>query len=249
MLQRLIHHRRYRKAMASLQDGQIDRAVEILETLRQSKTHAPHVHLWLGWVKLARGDWGEALRELDRAETLGSAAELGPTFSAPLHLWRANAHRGRREFVPALEHARQAVALVDDIETRWTLAVMKKHNSLLDEAIADLRGIVDCDDPQWRQHATQSLAGYLFLAGETETARAVHATIARPQGGTALGNFLVNEAWICACRNDLEACASAIQQAWHELDHAFLRSYLALEVEFDRFREEPRFREVASGPR
>ena len=169
-------------------------------------------------------------------QALSGDTGVNPDFEAYLHRTKASIHRGRREFHNAHLEAQRAVDLSGDPFSRMMLAWMKKHDGQLTEAIEILTDMLPDDESPFI--VTLSLTGYLYLAGKTEQADSLLDMVPTSSDPT----MIMNHAWVAACRNDLDDCVAKIELAMRAGPPAMMRTFFEMDVEFDRFRDEPSFK-------
>lgn len=141
-----------------------------------------------------------------------------------------------RRFDEMYERANDAVRLDDRDDFLVNRAIALKHLGRLDEAISECRGIVKRATAKDLAGARYCLAGYLALAGHREESEAVHAEIS-PEDRERLAH---DEVWLAACRGERERCLDLAEAALGGPGAAAARAYFAVEVELDRYRDDPR---------
>lgn len=177
-------------------------------------------------------------------EVLAVLARLPAEPSFPLdegYRWmiEACALRQARRYDDALEAARQSVARGPTSGRLLVLADAEKHAGRLADACATLERLLGAEPGH--PTALAQLAGYRNLQGDlVEGARLFRAFQAVADDGADAAR---NAAFSHATRNDLEATLAALAGAL-ALEPAATRGYIADEVELDRFRADPRFRQL-----
>lgn len=108
----------------------------------------------------------------------------------------------------------------------------------MDEAIEQLEALLEGSEVTDLTDLRQALAGHLHLAGRSREAKAVHQLI----GTEDRERLIDNEAWIAACRGDRQGCLEIIERSLQSGPVQTRRAFYEMDVEFDRFRDDPRFR-------
>jgi tetratricopeptide (TPR) repeat protein len=243
MFKNQIDRRIAEQARRALQEMNPGRATKLfLELVERGNPSA--IEGLLETANLARclGNLDLVERILEFLEVMGSEEDPDwvPIASA-VHASKANVLRARRQFGAAHLEAHKAAQLVDSVFTKTVLAWMKKHDGQLDEAIELLESLVPQDQDPY--YVSLSLVGYLHLAGKTTEADALLTQVPHSQHPYAIAN----RAWIAACRNDFDQCLLEMQKAMKATDPRLMRVFFEMDVEFDRFRELPAFREALAG--
>ena len=118
------------------------------------------------------------------------------------------------------------------------LAWMLKMDGQVDKSIDILTALVS-DQPK-DDVCRLSLIGYLHLAGRHDEAQQHDSMVESSDDST----YLMNKAWIGACKDDLDECLRFIEASAATDDPDGLLGFYNMDVEFDRFRENERFKKA-----
>lgn len=244
---------------ASFARGDADDALTVLRafvTTRPTIADERIARSVMATIWLRTGEYELARATADHV--LAHLKDPGGTLPAELafNLWQtgADACRGLRDFAAgtkytenAVKAARMFAAQGDKDFIRGALfshAVMLKNAGDIRSA-ARVMGEAHDRDPKNVPTAI-AYAGYLALAGDAQRGNAIFRAVDIPKEGGARLDYFTNAAWLAALKNDFEGFLSAAKEAIVlDFDRNFA-SYLAVEVDFDKFRAEPRFKQLAA---
>lgn len=223
-----------------LQRG-LGRREEALEALGEmfKKSSSPEVRtrvlLMLASDQQSRGANAEALDTLRRAYG-----------EAPKHLatsvlsMMASSYRTLRRFDEAV--VAQDLALcgkfqADDAD--WTnLAIMYKNANKLDDAVRCLYGALERNPESWNTRLI--LAGYLIRAGREDEGWKMFKTVEKPPIDEEF--FETNMAWFYASVSKKKEFLEHLNKALSLYETPHILNYIATEVDFDKYREDPEFK-------
>lgn len=211
---------------------------------------APELELWglqgLAMMAASRDDLGETPRVFEELEARAHELVLdgepeADSVSSWLHRCKAHFARRRRQFDEARRHCERALKLAPSNDLRMDRCIHLKHSGRLDEAIETLEALLAEGASDDIALLRQVLVGYLYLAGRHGEAASLHRRI----GGQDRVRLESNEAWIAACRGDRDACLETMSRSPTGESGARHLPFYRMDVEFDRYRDDPRFPEQA----
>lgn len=207
-------------------------------------------------IWLRTGEHGLARAAVDYI--LVHLKDSGGTLPAELafNLWQtgADACRGQRDFAAGAKYTENAVKAARMFAAQgdkdfiggalFSHAVMLKNAGDISSA-ARVMGEAHDRDPKNVPTAI-AYAGYLILAGDEQRGNATFRAVEPPRAGAPRLDYFTNAAWFAALKSDFEGFLSAAKDAiFLDFDRNFA-SYLAVEVDFDKFRAEPRFKQLVA---
>ena len=226
-------------AQRLLDAGRADDARAALAPLAADPTTAVRAHaclLYAGLLLMA-GRADEALRALAAVpRTAPFAVDEGYR-----RMIEACALRQARRYPEALAAARGAVELGATSGRLLVLADAQKHAGELHAAVRTLAALLD-DEPG-NLTALAQLAGYRNLLGDRDEAARLHARFRALDDGSA--DARRNDAFYHATRGDLAPALAALEIALRAEPEA-TRSYIADEVELERYRTDERLRALTA---
>lgn len=246
MFGQLINDWRYRRACEAAAESDLETAIDLYAKLARAtdRDFAMPGLLGLTQIRIAVGEYDKAEESLGELEALVAQSEedqVTRQFRAAVHLDRSHLLRARRKFEAALAAAQKAVDIDRNYYSLLILAWMKKHNGQIEDAIAILTDLLK--DGSDTSLVKQCLIGYLFLADQHEQALAIQMTLT-PSNDP---DFVMNQAWVHACADNVEECLQAMRNAMRAGDVRCMRTFFEMDVEFDRFRKLPEFRDALHG--